>query len=210
MALLNWPPSKGPLPDAFRVEKCLILQGVKRKDFQFKQPPQASAERRHLLEAVMDVHGDPKVEEKVGMEYRTKAKMDTSFILDHPLSVVSRLEPLEADLLLHGVGENTDVLTRAIPLKRYEIPLTYPLTVGVELRVDPFELTMIMGDGKKVIEQRMSIGYVLWVVAQEYKRIYADWKLYKPWGHGIEDLVFRTMQVHRGSPNPWIELGFAS
>jgi len=210
MPLLNWPPSKGPLPPHLKVARSEVTLKLKRRDFQFRQPPQASAERRHLLEAVMDVHDDPKVEEKVGMEFGVKEKKDTEFILDHPLALLAKLTFEEADLLVHGVGTSTDLLTRRLPAKRYEIPLTYPLTVGVELRVDPFELTRTMGDGKKIREDRMSIGYLLWVVAQEYRRIYADWKVYRPWGHGIEDLTFKTMAIHRGSPNPWIEIGFAS
>lgn len=210
MALINWPPSKGPLPPELKVMKQEACLGLKRRDFEFDQPAQASAERRHLLEAVMEHHGNKKLEEKIGMEFKVKgSKSDTEYHLDHPVTLLSKLTFEEADALVHGVGLNTGLLVRNLPTKTHEIPLTYPLTLGVELRVSPFELTKFMGDGRRVTEERLSIGYVLWVVAQEYQRIYREWRKYKPWGHGIEDLTFRTMTLHRGNTR-WIELGFAS
>jgi hypothetical protein len=210
MALLNWPPSKGPLPPHLKVVRSDAVLGIKRRDFAFKQPPQARAERRDLLEAAMEHHGDPKIEEKVGMEFTGKReKTDTEFLLDHPVVTVAQLTFWEADLLIHGVGANTGALTRRIPSRIYEIPLTYPLTLGAEIQLAPLEITLTLGNGKKEVLESQSIGYVLWVVAQEYKRIYADWRLYKPWGHGIEDLAFKAMMIHRGNPH-WIELGFDS
>lgn len=209
MPLLNWPPSKGPLPPHLRVARSEAVIPIKRQDFTFTQPPQAAAERGSLVVAAMETHDKP-VEDKIGMELSSrKMKTDTDYYLDHPVAVVSRLTFKEADILLHGIGVHTRLLTKEIPARRYEIPLTYPLTTGSRLRVDPFELTCHMGDGRTIKSERMSIGYVLWAVAVEYKRIYVDWKHYKPWGHGIEDLVFRTMSVHRGNPYR-IELGVAS
>lgn len=210
MALVNWPPSKGPLPPELKVLRKEACLGLKRRDFVFDQPPPASAERRHILEAVMEHHGNKKIEEKVGMELRVKGpRADTEYHLDHPVTLLSGLTFEEADGLVFGVGVNTGLPARNLPARLHEISLTYPLTLGVELRVSPFELTRHMGDGRKVAEERLSIGYVLWVVAQEYQRIYREWRKYRPWGHGIEDLTFRMMAIRRGSPR-WIELGFAS
>ena len=44
----------------------------------------------------------------------------------------------------------------------------------------------------------MSVGYVLWAVAQEYFRIYRNWKQYKIWGHALEDLVYTELRIRRG------------
>jgi hypothetical protein len=43
----------------------------------------------------------------------------------------------------------------------------------------------------------MSIGYVLWAVAQEYKRIYRQHRKYGVWGHAITDLYFEGLDVQK-------------
>jgi len=40
-----------------------------------------------------------------------------------------------------------------------------------------------------------SVESILWGLAQAYKAIYADWEKWGVWGHGIEDLVFESIEV---------------
>jgi len=41
----------------------------------------------------------------------------------------------------------------------------------------------------------MSPGYLMWVVAKEYERIYKEHKKYGVWGHAMSDLGFERITV---------------
>jgi hypothetical protein len=70
------------------------------------------------------------------------------------------------------------------------VELDYPLRKIVRLTIPPAVFQTDIGE-----YQIMSPGYLLWVVANEYRRIYANHEHYEIWGHGINDLNFEMIDV---------------
>jgi len=51
-------------------------------------------------------------------------------------------------------------------------------------------------DGKMhTSEPRMSVGYLLWVLARAYRKVYEEYGAYGVWGHAIGDLVFERLEI---------------
>jgi hypothetical protein len=69
----------------------------------------------------------------------------------------------------------------------HTLQIIYPLNLGVELTIFPFEVETVWKD-KRVVEAYMSPGYFIWVIGQEYKRIYEEHEKYGVWGHALTDL----------------------
>lgn len=183
-----------------------------RHEFTFEQPVGAAAERRALLEAVMEYHPiddkdqdqKPQTEEdKVGStsipsRRKRRVKAETRFFLNHHVATLGTLTLAQAHRLIHGVGARRRHLEKRLPNKPLRVELVYPLSKGVELEIAPFRVVDFYADGRKEERDEMSIGYFLWAIAQEYYRIYKQWKRYKVWGHELEDLKFERMEIFRG------------
>lgn len=79
------------------------------------------------------------------------------------------------------------------------VDLTYPLARGVRLAIHPaveFRLCKTCGDRRPQREEPiMSPGYLLWTLAKEYERIYAEHEKYGVWGHAIDDLCFERISI---------------
>ena len=210
MPLLNWPPAKGPKPPHLSYKRRLAVPPPGRKDFTFTQPPESAAERRQLIEAVSEFHPiddgvkAPPFEDKIGgsvfpqAKRKRRLKAETRFRLKHHVATIGTLNLEQAHLLVMGTGFQRRALERKLPAKPLSLEIIYPLNKGVKLKIFPFSMIDVYGDGRKVEGERMSIGYVLWMVAQEYFRIYKHWKRYGVWGHEIGDLIFEGLEVNRG------------
>lgn len=200
--LVNWPPSKGEKPPHLQHTHSYVIPKMRRWDKAAKITKAQAAERRELLEAVWDHHNDPKVIEEIATTYSApksgKKKAEKFFILNYHVDTVASLSVMQASRLIHGNGLDTKSLCNLLPVRPLTVTLDYPLSTAVELEVKPCLVVRKWGDGKQEDRDCMTLGYFLWVVAQEYRRIYADWKYYKPWGHGIEDLFFENLEVKRG------------
>lgn len=91
---------------------------------------------------------------------------------------------------------------RHLPACPLKVRLTYPLSTYREITIEPF----MRGTGKRR-QGLLTVGYVLWCIAREYRRIYskANRKKYGVWGHGIGDLVFEGLKIHKdGTAEVWI------
>lgn len=67
--------------------------------------------------------------------------------------------------------------------------IDYPLQAVVRLTIPPATVQTDVGEFKI-----MSPGYLMWVVAREYRKIYANHEEYGIWGHDINDLYFELFE----------------
>jgi len=214
VTLLNWPPAKGEKPPHLQVKRTYEAPVPSRADFDFRQPRHAVEERRVILSAALDHHGQgDAVEEKIGASIPRAGRvapiprrtLERDFRLNHHVATVGTLTLEQADELLHGCGALVRRLERDLAPRPVSVDIVYPLSVGVRLKLRPFTVVEEWGDGTRSEEKRMSVGYVLWSAAREYERIYLDWAKYKVWGHGLEDLVFERLLVRpRGRLDLWV------
>ncbi len=75
------------------------------------------------------------------------------------------------------------------------IQLSYPLGVGSQLTIKPYTMKFSRSGEDWERGPVLTPGYVLWVLAQEYKRVYAEHERYKVWGHAIGDLHFEGFVI---------------
>lgn len=70
------------------------------------------------------------------------------------------------------------------------LDIDYPLQKVVRLTIPPATFTTDLGTYKM-----MSPGYLMWILAKEYQRIYQHHEEYGIWGHGIYDLYLEVLSV---------------
>lgn len=211
MPLTNWPPNKGPKPLHLQVAKRITLPAIGRGDFTFIQPKAFLEEQTALIETAAehipirgkDFRRRPKVDDHVGLgqsrpKSRRRLKRETTFRLEHGIIGVGMLSVDQAHTMIHGYGANSHGLERVLAPKPLTIELIYPLRVGSKVVIEPLTEVYTTGTGALTERKSMSVGYVLWAVAQEYFRIYRNWKQYKIWGHALEDLVYTELRIRRG------------
>lgn len=208
MTLENWPPSRGPKPSHLQVKEVRVEpERTDRMDFTFRQPRIAVTERKLLLEAIGHPATDkglrvvtPTVSipkgEKVQLQVVTRQrrlKNHSNFTFDYHVATVASLTSIQAiNLLSSNLGE------KGIDPRVLTVDLTYPLTMGVRVKMRPYTLVEEFEDGHERTFKEMTLGYVLWVMAHEYIRIYEEHKKYRVWGHELDDLHFGGLYIRKG------------
>lgn len=178
MDLINWPPSRGPNPNA---PKITYKQGkIQRRD--------VSREDQEKLIAAFE---------------ETKPEMIGKWRVWFQVEDVADLTLQQAVRLLRGkkMGENSDFCSDDWFGEHFgplETVITYPLETAVQLSIEPMTITVKRGKHPERVEQEMRLGYFLWVVAQEYLRIYEEAEKYGIWGHALSDLGFEGIVVYEG------------
>ena len=203
----NWPPAKGPKPRHLAMK--LVYQEVasKRTDFSFEFPLEFKKERRAMLDAIMEYEPGQRGKEKISRssfhddgadELRgERVLVGERMSLAHHVQTLSTLTHQQASRMIYGASKKAQTISEMLT-RPAQIRLTYPLSRGVLLEVRPF-IPILRTDGFALRRaRRMTVGHVLWTVAHEYLRIYADWKRYGVWGHAFEDLYFEAMTVKKG------------
>ncbi len=115
--------------------------------------------------------------------------------LNHRVSPLANLKPEQWDLI-SGVSKGKLEAWLAND-KPVTIDLSYPLNKIARVTVRPYSITRYTSTGKKSTHgPLMSVGYVLWSLAQAYKRIYKAHVRYGVWGHDIGDLAFEGLTVN--------------
>ncbi len=177
MDLINWPPSRGPNPNA---PKITYKQGkIERADV-------SREELDHLEKAF---HRDkPAV---IG-KWRTWFQVED----------VADLTLAQATKILRGkkIGEDTDFCSDNWMMEKFgtlQTIINYPLETGVRLSIDPMTIEVKVRKQERVSHE-MRLGYFLWVVAQEYLRIYEEAERYNIWGHALSDLGFEGVFIYEG------------
>jgi hypothetical protein len=78
----------------------------------------------------------------------------------------------------------------------FSVVIDYPLKTAVRLVVPLMTRKFVWRDEKENDQRtETSPGYLLWVIAREYQRVYREHEKYGVWGHGIGDLWFEGMEV---------------
>jgi hypothetical protein len=84
------------------------------------------------------------------------------------------------------------------------VTITYPLSLNVRLTIAPLTEQCTYSDHESEWVS-MSPGYLMWVLAQEYRRIYVEHEKYGVWGHDIDDLHFEGFAIsENGDTELWI------
>jgi len=178
MDLINWPPSRGPNPNA---PKITYKQGrVARQDIP----------REEL--------------EKLGTAFDSArpaliGKWRTWFQVED----VADLTLPQAVKILRGkkIGDKSDFCSDDWFGEHFgalETIISYPLDTAVQLSIEPMTVTVKRGRHPEDVSSQMRLGYFLWVVAQEYIRIYEEAEKYGIWGHALSDLGFEGIVVFEG------------
>jgi hypothetical protein len=218
--LMNWWPALGPEPKSHSAERKLIVPKTIVKDASVKPSPMAVIERATILATATDDEGllkeldldadgeikeldleavSPKGEKfvkKLSKSKRRKRSFDRDFWLCHRVESVAGLSVEVARSVIIAacpapkksrVPVSTGWNMEAKPIT---VTLDYPLSRACEVTIKPYK---VWKDGPEYME----IGYVLWVLAQEYLRIYREHKRYGVWGHMMGDLYFERLTLDK-------------
>lgn len=89
--------------------------------------------------------------------------------------------------------------------RKLVVEIDYPLDVGCKLVLPPMQRsfpacaycveTSKDHDGDSGERLELSPGYLLWMIAKQYERIYAEHEKYGVWGHALSDLVFEGFSI---------------
>lgn len=209
MTLHNWGPHKGS-PQAWEVQRRYELKGIQRQDLDPVQPGQEAQlieetfqAEGYAVPAVADVDWDAPFEERQPRR-RAGSKGLPALVGQwstwYQVTDVATLSVGQAHELLHvwPRGERSD-WTRWSDYAPREltVEIDYPLRVPVRLTVPLLEIKTAGRRGARMLHRVMSPGYLLWVCAQEYRRIYQNYDRYGVWGHALSDLGFEGIGVSR-------------
>jgi len=213
--LVNWPPSRGPMPkhmlkkSKFKVPRFeLKLVEPTRKNIDDGDPlvvfARAEGRKRRgagrgkkrldlsLWQQVSETATlTPEQWGLVGGAAKDKrrhggAKLVTYLWMDD-LVGPDRVVP---DGVKHIRGKKSKGIpvnwTRPGPPKELTFDLSYPLNKIGRVTIRPYEVNGHL---------QMTVGYVLWQLAQAYLQIYEEHERYGVWGHAIDDIGFETMTI---------------
>lgn len=215
LTLLNWPPSRGPMPawmkakpvysiPPFAIEEIDVVRGNGRRGrspateiVRFPTPPAPKskhAKRRGVIYA-----DDARA--------ALNAEREISLHLSVDVEAVATLRPSQFHLVTGAwsappftletvVGQKRRVPERPsargyLPARALTFDLAYPLSKIARVTVRPYSVKR----GRGRAREQMDVGYVLWTLAQAYKEIYRRHAKWGVWGHAIGDLVFERLDI---------------
>lgn len=223
MTLLNWPPSRGPNP---HTHEWKLTPGVTRKDMPAPKPRASAVVEKGIIEKASSgtFLGLSKINflknpnpGKRWVKDPKKPLLEGSWRVWYQVESVAGLTVEQADEFVLGCQEKGPGRIREHQDNWYFyepsplwVDITYPLTRGVRLLVKPLikeKLPCKACGGSPVKRPSMSPGYLLWMVAKEYQRIYQEHEKYGVWGHALSDLGFERITVRKDGV---VELGIGS
>jgi hypothetical protein len=203
--LLNWPPSRGPNPDlpksiVYKVGDVIRKDSPRVKSDDFATGcDDFATEKQYSLPGFAD---EPSLDGRGSiLELPVpRNSSDGDFLCNYHIATVQTLTLEQADMLLDVVyaedltpaGMWCDITPASIKTK-----INYPLNLGVELTIFPYEVETVWEKERRV-ETYMSPGYFIWIIAQEYKRIYEEHEKYGVWGHALTDLYVEGFTIKDG------------
>ena len=215
--LLNWPPSRGPKPFCMtkHSNRPFIYPEPEREDIKkpLREPIAVNlpweAEKEIIEESTTAegkcwksgyeaidssknfIKGLELTPEEMLAREKEKFEKKQSYSLNYHVKTVASLTVKQADSLLLGKDNETKCLEKYIePGREIEVLITYPLSLNVLLKIKPY-------DRSSHVKQQLTVGYVLWLIAKEYERIYIEHEKYGIWGHEMGDLYFEQLSIQK-------------
>lgn len=198
--IMNWPPSRGPMPAWMEHKPVIKVPKVELVELQEgAEPP--------IRVVQTEVPNDMRFS-----EFRTTLELERNWTYSD-LGVLSVEEMLSASAqdatnLVRGVrglhpierrgrGQPSERKTcdNLLPVRTVVVDLDYPFGKVARLLIRPYIVETIRRDGEIAQWPTMRLGYVLWQIAQAYGQIYAEHERWGVWGHAIGDLVFESFRL---------------
>lgn len=224
MGLLNWPPSRGPNPhehaneyvpgaatrediepgrspqsEAVEAEREAIESDLNDLN---DAPEEEFSETVSEISALGAPFGEPTPKRPLVGRWHAWYQVDdvARLTLEQAVAFVRacKLEPEEAK---HCDGDGHLDDWYGYEPRTLTVDITYPLSIGVRLVVPPMTRRIMPchacegDDAGSEDRAEMTAGYLLWMVAKEYERIYREHEKYGVWGHAIGDLGFEGIEV---------------
>lgn len=195
--LMNWPPSRGPRPAWMEREPILSMRPYKIiKVCNSRETPAVKGRTlslSHSVEVVGTLAANHDVWELIG-----GAELSTYKLRRRGMG-----KPMSGPKSVPRAR-----LTQWMPFVdgAVRVTLSYPLSVNVTIEISPYTVTLPISETRSRIRKQMSVGYVLWQIAQAYRELYRDHEKYGVWGHALGDLVFEQMVIGKSR----IEIGIGS
>ena len=215
-SLLNWPPSRGPMPAWMRAKPKYKIPEVEIEAVEMvpdrrrwmkpateikrvvpkPAPPKSKKNRRTRSGCVIVI-------KDLIAEYNAQRELDLR-LNTYVATIATLKSPRQWDLIggaelrpCKGRGSRKPgtpkfyaIVTNFIPERTITIDLSYPLRKIARVTVRPY---VRVSSGHK--SENMSIGYVLWQLARAYKQIYRRHAFWGVWGHAITDLCFERFTL---------------
>jgi hypothetical protein len=196
--LLNWPPSRGPMPPWMRRERPMRIPEPLRAEVERParraRGAEAQLRRPPTRRQMRDLRGTP----------------GTWWTGIH-VATLGGITAAQAERLVHVSDDPGRAGYRRVRRggKRQEFPanaairvrLSYPLSRDLVLTVRPYTIPggrrpmFVRSRARSGRRVEMTVGYFLWAVAREYRRIYRRHRHWGVWGHGLDDLWFEIVEV---------------
>ncbi len=198
--LMNWMPRRGDpgdMPDEPKLTipklKIEMLPANTRSMKPVRAPEVKPPPKRHRKGVFLNIRDHKaEVDNRRDWVYGTECYVTTAL----------QLSPWLADHIIQGVWRNKPgkpILfpSGALPNRIITVDLQYPLSQTARVTITPFTYSWPAIKGQKHAHEhtRMSLGYVLWSLAQAYKKIYLQPDKWGIWGHAISDLCFESFKL---------------
>lgn len=181
--LMNWPPSRGPMPKSMRDPKTVPAR------ITIKMVPDKSLPLVRRRDKVRVLDCDIHVETLLGMTLDQADRVLS--VADHKSHNLHSIMLKKSDLAFKkGKPMKVGVsYKRAVPDPPTLVAdIDYPLSKTARVVVPPF---------KRHRGPAQSWGHFLWQIARAYDAIYKEWKKWGVWGHALGDLWFEEIEVTR-------------
>lgn len=170
--LLNWPPSRGPMPKWMSAPNRYDIPAVEIERIEGVAPP-IKPTKDYLI-------------------------VSGSWSMSYHVSTVASLTPDQAIVLLKGDAPLPSTLLDP-PARTFVLDIDYNhyLSKGVTARATIKPYMLWYPQGKEWSAPRQDVGYLLWQIAGVFKKLWKEHNKCGPWGHDVSDLYFEGIEFKR-------------
>lgn len=180
--LLNWPPSRGPMPKEMR-ENSRAAPGELTIEILPEDAPPLIKRGEKTYEFTCTAHIATLATLSLDQAHQLIFAYDKNgrcgLLLGAEDDFLPRPKPGWKATPLKGKRMKTGVPPTVV------VDLDYPLSCIARVTISPFEL----------YGTEQSFGHILWQISRAYKQIYKQWKKFGIWGHAITDLQIEGLEA---------------